>query len=368
MRSALARLCFKLRRRKDEEIQFAPWHSGIKGDGTAPQLNGARYFSLEELREYTHNFSESYKIGAGSYGEVYKGCCSNGVIVAVKRYGSFRSTKQFQIEIEVLSRVHHKNIVSLIGFCTDQGEQILVYEYMSNGSLRDYLAGKCGVYLNWEKRLQIALDSARALAYLHELANLRIIHRDVKPGNIMLDENLNAKVANFGLSKLVSEKEKGHVSSQGRGIIARVESEKGHVSSQGRGIIERVESEPVAATVAYLDPEYFHTQILSEKSDVYSFGLVMLDLITARRPIIFGPDGNTSLVEEVKRAIDENDQEYYGLRDLIDPEIVNQVTSVGVIKFVQLALQCLKYFGSYRPSMYEIMKEIDFILQHVRSE
>ncbi|KAJ4804291.1 Leucine-rich repeat protein kinase family protein [Rhynchospora pubera] len=157
--------------------------------------------------------------GKGGYGKVYKGYCSNGVAVAIKR---ILARKVFESEIEVSSRVHHKNIVSLVGFCIEQGELLLVYEFMSKGSLRDNLAG-----------------------------------------NILLDENLNAKVADFVISKMVSEKEKGHVSSQGRGIIAQVES-----------VI-------VAGTIGYLDPEYYQNKVLSEKSDVYSFGVVMLELITA---------------------------------------------------------------------------------------
>ncbi|KAJ3691401.1 hypothetical protein LUZ61_020565 [Rhynchospora tenuis] len=347
MWSALARHGSK-QRRKHEEIAFVPWYSGNKGDATAPQLNGARYFTFEELKKCTDNFSEDNKIGVGGYGKVYKGRCTNGVVVAVRRAtkGSFRSTKEFQSEIEVLSRVHHKNIVSLIGFCADQGEQVLVYEYISKGSLRDNLAGKGGMFLDWKKRLQIALDSARGLAFLHELASPPIIHRDVKSLNILLDENLNAKVANFGLSKLVSEKEKGHVSSEvDRFLLSRVQS-------------------AVKGTIGYLDPEYFKTQLFSEKSDVYSFGVVMLELLTARPPFEAGNDGYTFLFEEVKRVIDENNQEYYGLRDIIDPKIVNQVTNIGLTKFVQLTLQCLKESGSDRPSMYEIMKEIDIILQH----
>ncbi|KAJ4813595.1 protein kinase family protein [Rhynchospora pubera] len=352
MRSSLARLCFK-QRRKDEDLQhFAPWYSSTKGDGTAPQLNDARYFSFEELKECTDNFSENNKIGADGYGKVYKGYCSNGVVVAIKRIRTLNDRKEIESEIEVSSRVHHKNIVSLVGFCLEQGEMLLVYEYISKGSLRDNLVGKSGTYLDWKKRLQIALDSARALAYLHELATPLIIHRDVKSLNILLDENLNAKVADFVLSKMVSEKEKGHVSSQGRGILAQVEDEL------------------VAGTFGYLDPEYFSTGTLSEKSDVYSFGVVMLELLTARGPIIFipGQDGGNYLIEEVNRAIDENDQEFYGLRDIIDPKIVNQVTNVGLRKFVQLALECLKPSGSDRPSMYEIMKEIDIILQLDGSE
>ncbi|KAJ1701497.1 hypothetical protein LUZ63_001276 [Rhynchospora breviuscula] len=362
MGSALVRLNLKQRsngedlqkKRKDRERVFATWHCGTKGDGTAPQLNGARYVSFEELKKCTNNFSETNLIGEGGYGKVYKGCCTNGVAVAIKRRSkkSLQGKKEFESEIEVLSRVHHKNIVSLLGFCCEQGEELLVYEYISNGTLIDNLIGKGGVYLDWDQRLQIALDSARALSYLHELVDPLIIHRDLKPTNILLDENFNANVTDFGLSKMVSEKEKGHDSSKDIGT--------------GR-TVTRVQS-MVMGTHGYADPEYIKTGFFSEKSDAYGFGTVMLELITARPSIDRRTEMHNYLVEEVKSAIDEDDQEYYGLRDLIDPKIVNQVTSVGFIKFVQLALQCLKDFGSDRPSMYEIMKEIDIILQHDRSE
>ncbi|KAJ4808564.1 Leucine-rich repeat protein kinase family protein [Rhynchospora pubera] len=240
MKSALASLGFK-QTRKDAERAFvsSPWHSVTKGDGTAPQLNSVRYFSFQELKQCTDNFSEINKIGAGLFGEVYKGYCTSGVVVAIKRASkkSILSGKDFQSEIEVLSRVHHKNIVSFLGFCFEQGEQLLVYEYISNGTLFNNLPGKGGIYLDWKQRLQIALDSARALAYLHELANPPIIHGHVKSGNILLDENHNAK--------------------------------------------------------GYVDPESLQTGLLSEKSDIYGFGVVMLELITARWPIEIRKDTNT---------------------------------------------------------------------------
>ncbi|KAJ3704848.1 hypothetical protein LUZ61_008553 [Rhynchospora tenuis] len=360
MRSVLARLGLKrkredpslLQRTKDDEVDYyAPWRSGTKGDGTAPQLNGARYFSFQELKQCTNNFSENNEIGEGGYGKVYKGYCSNGVIVAIRRAkkGYSWGRKEFESEIEVLSRVHHKNIVSLLGFCLEQGEQALVYEYISKGTLRDNLAGKGGMHLDWKKRLEIALDSARGLAYLHELAYPLIIHRFVKPSNILLDENLNAKVTNFGLSKLVSEEQTGNISSQGKGILAHVESEN------------------FAGTIGYIAPEYLQTGLLSEKSDVYSFGVVMLELITARQGCEIGTD-ECFLVKEVKRAIDQNDTVYYGLRDMIDSKIVNQLRNAGLRDFVQLALECVEYSASDRPSMYDIMRRLDIILQHDEGE
>ncbi|KAJ4815568.1 Leucine-rich repeat protein kinase family protein [Rhynchospora pubera] len=225
MRSALACLGFK-QRTENEERMFVPWHSGTKGDGTAPQVNGTRYFSFEELKRCTANFSKNNEIGVGDYNEVYKGHCTNGIVVAIKRARKlpFFDTKAFQSEIEVLTRVHHKNIVSLVGFCFEQSEQLLVYEYVSNRTLRDNLDGEGDMCLDWTKRLQIALDSARGLAYLHELANPLIIHGNVKSSNILLDENLHPKLTDFCASKLVYEKQNGHVSSQVRGTLGHVAS------------------------------------------------------------------------------------------------------------------------------------------------
>jgi hypothetical protein len=202
---------------------FASWGTGGTDNGDAPQLKGARYFSFEELKKCTNNFSEINEIGSGGYGKVYKGTLANGQIAAIKRaqQGSMQGVAEFKNEIELLSRVHHKNLVSLVGFCYEQGEQMLVYEYIPYGTLRENLMDKGGVSLDWKKRLRIAIGSAKGLAYLHELADPPIIHRDIKSTNILLDESLNAKVADFGLSKLVSDTQKGHVSTQVKGTLVR---------------------------------------------------------------------------------------------------------------------------------------------------
>ncbi|XP_062181112.1 probable leucine-rich repeat receptor-like protein kinase At5g49770 [Phragmites australis] len=205
----------------DPYVHFAAsWGIAQKDSGGAPQLKGARFFSFDELKNCTNNFAENYEIGSGGYGKVYKGILADGTSVAIKRaeYGSKQGATEFKNEIELLSRVHHRNLVSLIGFCYEQGEQMLVYEYVSNGTLRHNLQAK-GIYLDWKKRLRIALGSARGLAYLHELADPPIIHRDVKSTNILLDDNFKAKVADFGLSKLVADTEKGHVSTQVKGTL-----------------------------------------------------------------------------------------------------------------------------------------------------
>ncbi|WVZ98990.1 hypothetical protein U9M48_044356 [Paspalum notatum var. saurae] len=328
---------FALRqRRKTQEVigrtdPFASWGVSQKDSGGAPQLKGARNFSFIELRNCTNNFSERHEIGSGGYGKVYKGTLVDGTRVAIKRAerGSMQGVVEFKNEIELLSRVHHRNLVSLVGFCFEQGEQMLVYEYISNGTLRENLLVR-GTYLDWKKRLRIAIGSARGLAYLHELADPPIIHRDVKSTNILLDDHLKAKVADFGLSKLVADTQKGHVSTQVKG------------------------------TLGYLDPEYYMTQQLSEKSDVYSFGVVMLELVSGRQPI----EGGKYIVREVRLAIDPNDRDYYGLRALLDPAIRDAARTPGFRRFVQLAMRCVDETAAERPAMGEVVKEIEAMLQN----
>jgi len=337
----IAMVLFALRqkRRANEAVTgrtdpFASWGVSQKDSGGAPQLKGARNFSFTELRNCTNNFADTHEIGSGGYGKVYKGTLVDGTRVAIKRAerGSMQGVVEFKNEIELLSRVHHRNLVSLIGFCYEQGEQMLVYEYVSNGTLRENLLVR-GTYLDWKKRLRIALGSARGLAYLHELADPPIIHRDVKSTNILLDDHLKAKVADFGLSKLVADTQKGHVSTQVKG------------------------------TLGYLDPEYYMTQQLSEKSDVYSFGVVLLELVSGRQPI----ESGKYIVREVRLAIDPTDRDHYGLRGLLDPAIRDSARTAGFRRFVQLAMRCVDESAASRPGMGEVVKEIEAMLQNEAS-
>ncbi|GKV31597.1 hypothetical protein SLEP1_g40274 [Rubroshorea leprosula] len=320
----------KAERASLESNPFAHWDVK-KSNGSIPQLKGARCFSFEELKKYTNNFSEANDIGSGGYGKVYKGTLPSGELVAIKRaqQGSMQGGLEFKTEIELLSRVHHKNVVDLLGFCFEQGEQMLIYEYVPNGSLYETLSGKSRIRLDWSRRLKIALGAARGLTYLHELANPPIIHRDIKSTNILLDQSLTAKVADFGLSKLISDTEKGHVTTQVKG------------------------------TMGYLDPEYYMTQQLTEKSDVYSFGVLLLEMITGRRPIERGK----YIVREVKMAMDKT-KDLYSLRQILDPSIAD--TSLkGLEKFVDLAMSCVEESGADRPTMGKVVKEIENIMQIV---
>ncbi|KAM0066540.1 putative protein kinase RLK-Pelle-LRR-VIII-1 family [Helianthus debilis subsp. tardiflorus] len=310
---------------------FAQWDS-TSASGSVPQLKGAKSFTFEELRKYTNNFSESSQIGAGGYGNVYKGSLPNGQLIAIKRarQGSTQGGLEFKTELELLSRVHHKNVVGLIGFCFDQGEQMLIYEFIVNGTLKDSLSGRSGIRLDWMRRLKIALGAARGLQYLHDLADPPIIHRDIKTNNILLDQRLVAKVADFGLSKPISDANRTHVTTQVKG------------------------------TMGYMDPEYYMTQQLTEKSDVYSFGVVMLELITARNPIEKG----RYIVREVKQMMDKN-KELYNLHEILDPTIGLSNQLKGLEKFVDLSLRCVDEKGTQRPGMGEIVKELESIMTFV---
>ncbi|WZY82644.1 hypothetical protein YC2023_029028 [Brassica napus] len=329
---------YALRQRKradratDQNNPFgkAKWNTS-KSSIDAPQLMGAKAFTFEELKKCTENFSEANDVGGGGYGKVYRGILPSGQLIAIKRaqQGSLQGGLEFKTEIELLSRVHHKNVVRLLGFCFDRSEQMLVYEYIPNGSLRDSLSGKSGIRLDWTRRLKIALGSGKGLAYLHELADPPIIHRDIKSNNILLDENLTAKVADFGLSKIVGDPEKTHVTTQVKG------------------------------TMGYLDPEYYMTNQLTEKSDVYGFGVVMLELLTGKSPIERGK----YVVREVKTKMNKS-RSLYDLQELMDTTIIASSSNLkGFEKYVDLALRCVEEEGVNRPSMGEVVKEIENIMQ-----
>ncbi|KAK9286891.1 hypothetical protein L1049_015298 [Liquidambar formosana] len=306
--------------RATENNPFASWDPN-KSSGSIPQLKGARCFSFEVLNKCTDKFSEASELGSGGYGKFYKGTLSSGELVAIKRaqQGSTHGGLEFKTEIELLSRVHHKNVVSLVGFCFDQGEQMLVYEYVPNGTLKDSLSGKSGIRMDWTRRLKVSLRTARGLSYLHELANPPIIHRDIKSNNILLDERLNAKVADFGLSKPMGNSEKGH---------------------------------------GYVDPEYYMTRQLTEKSDVYSFGVLMLELVTGRRPIERGK----YIVREVRIAMDKT-KDLYNLHEFLDPAIGLGTTLKGLERYMDLAMRCVEEAGADRPTMGEVVKQIENIMQ-----
>ncbi|GLU02622.1 hypothetical protein SLE2022_198670 [Rubroshorea leprosula] len=239
------------------------------------KIDGVKSFTYGELASATNNFDSSAQIGQGGYGKVYRGTLADGTVVAIKRAqeGSLQGEKEFLTEIQLLSRLHHRNLVSLLGYCDEEGEQMLAYEYMANGTLRDHLSGKTKEPLGFAMRLRIAIGSSRGILYLHTEADPPIFHRDIKASNILLDSKFIAKVADFGLSRLAP--------------VPDIEgAAPAHVSTVVKG------------TPGYLDPEYFLTHKLTDKSDVYSLGVVFLELLTGMQPITHGKN----LVREVNIA------------------------------------------------------------------
>ncbi|KAG0553800.1 hypothetical protein KC19_12G040100 [Ceratodon purpureus] len=326
-------LAVKLKRKAESERKNNPF-AGWKNveDGAAPNLKGARWFSFDDIKRMTNNFSDDNVLGEGGYGKVYKGIqAGTGATVAVKRAqeGSKQGAQEFKNEIELLSRVHHNNLVGLVGFCFEKAEQMLVYEYLPNGTLSEWLRGaRSDTPLDWDRRLLIALGAARGLAYLHDNADPPIIHRDVKSCNILLDKNLNAKVADFGLSLLVPDEK----------------------DANGKPLVKTIKG-----TMGYLDPEYYMTSVLTTKSDVYSFGVVLLELLTGRPPIYHGGH----IVRDVRNKFDRAGMD--GVLEVVDPVLSNTVHH-ELETFVNIALVCVEDTSLERPSMHEVVQQLETLV------
>ncbi|KAI7997565.1 Wall-associated receptor kinase-like 20 [Camellia lanceoleosa] len=298
----------------------------------------ARMFSLKEMKKATNGFSKDRILGSGGFGEVYKGELQDGTVVAVKsaKVGDIKSTQQVLNEVGILSQVNHRNLVRLMGCCVEAEQPLLIYEYISNGTLHDHLHRKC-TFLDWKTRLRISLQTAEALAYLHSAAYTPIYHRDVKSSNILLDDDFNAKVADFGLSRLARP-----------GLS--------HLSTCAQG------------TLGYLDPEYYRNYQLTEKSDVYSYGVVLLELLTSQKAIDFTRDqDDVNLAVYVsQRAHSDSIMEVVDQQCLGEEPHVKIVTSVKL--FAELALACLREKKEDRPSMKDVVLELQYIREILAQE
>ncbi|KAJ6841504.1 putative LRR receptor-like serine/threonine-protein kinase isoform X2 [Iris pallida] len=283
-------------------------------------LDVACYISLADIEDATGKFSK--KIGEGSFGSVYYGKTKDGKEIAVKMSAdlSGHGTQQFVNEVALLSRIHHKNLVPLVGYCEEGCQRILVYEYMHNGTLRDHIHDSVKKKsLHWLSRLQIAEDSAKGLVYLHSGCSPSIIHRDVKTSNILLDIHMRAKVSDFGLSRQADEN-------------------RTHISSVARG------------TVGYLDPEYYAHQQLTDKSDVYSFGVVLLELISGRKPFSVEDYGyEWNIVHWARSLIRRGD-----VTSIIDPSLEGTFKMESLWRVAEIAVLCVEPHGVSRPRMQEV--------------
>ncbi|KAM0033456.1 putative protein kinase RLK-Pelle-CrRLK1L-1 family [Helianthus debilis subsp. tardiflorus] len=292
-----------------------------------------RRFSLKEVRAATNEFNDDFVIGIGGFGKVYKGYIDNtATAVAIKRLNesSNQGFQEFHTEIGFLSKLRHVQLVSLIGYCQDEGEMILVYDYMAHGTLREHLYKTDKPPLSWKRRLQICIGAAKGLQYLHTCAKRTIIHRDVKSTNILLDENWVAKVSDFGLSKLGPR-----------------DQAQNHVSTLVKG------------SIGYVDPEYYRSQQLTDKSDVYSFGVVLLEVLCARPVMIQAlPQEQVSLAEWGKSCYKTG-----SLNKIIDPKVRSVIALECLRQFGDVAMRCLKEQGSERPAMDDVVWGLEFALE-----
>ncbi|KAJ3680687.1 hypothetical protein LUZ60_016965 [Juncus effusus] len=284
----------------------------------------SRIFTMEELQRATDNYNETRILGRGGYGTVYKGFLSDHRVVAIKRSKLVDNSQveQFINEITILSQVSHRNVVKLLGCCLETEVPLLVYEFISNGTLFEHI--HCQSPLPWDDRLRISTETARAIAYLHSAAAFPIIHRDIKSSNILLDEKFTAKVSDFGASRSVP-------------------FDHTHVTTLVQG------------TLGYLDPEYFYTSQLTDKSDVYSFGVVLVELLTGKKPISSDrSDDSCNLAIHFSTAID-TDQ----FVQLLEPRVLEDARLDEVHLVANLAKRCLNVKGEERPNMKEVASELE---------
>ncbi|XP_078182245.1 putative serine/threonine-protein kinase At1g01540 [Carex rostrata] len=303
--------------------------AGEMGPEVSP-LGWGHWYTLRELELATDGFSDKNVIGEGGYGIVYRGVLHDGAHVAVKNLLNNRgqAEREFKVEVEAIGRVRHKNLVRLLGFCVEGANRMLVYEFVDNGNLEQWLHGNEGPTspLNWDIRMNIILSTAKGITYLHEGLEPKVVHRDIKSSNILLDKNWNSKVSDFGLAKLLG-------------------SERSYVTTR------------VMGTFGYVAPEYASTGMLNERSDVYSFGILIMEIISGRSPVDYSrPPGEVNLVEWLKIMV--TNRNYEGV---LDPKLPEKPSNRALKKILLVALRCVDPDSHKRPKMGHVvhMLEVD---------
>ncbi|KEH38591.1 LRR receptor-like kinase [Medicago truncatula] len=313
-------------------ILFVLWKMGYLcgKDQTDKELLELKtgYYSLRQIKVATNNFDPKNKIGEGGFGPVYKGVLSDGAVIAVKQLSSKskQGNREFVNEIGMISALQHPNLVKLYGCCIEGNQLLLVYEYMENNSLARALFGKPEQRLNldWRTRMKICVGIARGLAYLHEESRLKIVHRDIKATNVLLDKNLNAKISDFGLAKL-DEEENTHISTR------------------------------IAGTIGYMAPEYAMRGYLTDKADVYSFGVVALEIVSGMSNTNYRPKEEFVYLLDWAYVL----QEQGNLLELVDPTLGSKYSSEEAMRMLQLALLCTNPSPTLRPPMSSVVSMLE---------
>ncbi|KAK9048180.1 hypothetical protein SSX86_032857 [Deinandra increscens subsp. villosa] len=291
-------------------------------------LGWGHWYTLRELEIATNGFADENVIGEGGYGIVYCGVLGDKSTVAVKNLLNNRgqAEREFKVEVEAIGRVRHKNLVRLLGYCVEGAHRILVYEYVDNGNLEQWIHGDVGSTspLTWEIRMNIILGTAKGLTYLHEGLEPKVVHRDIKSSNILLDRQWNPKVSDFGLAKLLG-------------------SESSYVTTR------------VMGTFGYVAPEYASTGMLNERSDVYSFGILIMEIISGRNPVDYSrPQGEVNLVDWLKTMVSSRNAE-----GVLDPKIPEKPSSRALKRVLLVALRCVDPSSQKRPKMGHVIHMLE---------
>ncbi|GFP83930.1 probable serine/threonine-protein kinase at1g01540 [Phtheirospermum japonicum] len=291
-------------------------------------LGWGHWYTLRELEEATNGFADECVIGEGGYGIVYHGVFEDNTNVAVKNLLNNRgqAEREFKVEVEAIGRVRHKNLVRLLGYCAEGAHRMLVYDYVDNGNLEQWLHGDVGPHspLTWDIRMEIILGTAKGLTYLHEGLEPKVVHRDIKSSNILLDRQWNAKVSDFGLAKLIG-------------------SEKSYITTR------------VMGTFGYVAPEYASTGMLNERSDVYSFGILIMEIISGRNPVDYSrPPGEVNLVDWLKTMVSNRNAE-----GVLDPKLPEMPSSRALKRTLLVALRCVDPNAQKRPKMGHVVHMLE---------